>query len=433
MNKELFGSYVSQAKSLGLNNYKIGRMLHEQFPETSVTAWRKRVDRVTQKQSLMGENEKTIGEQFYQENDLENETVTDTNQYDDEPPMSALKPDGKLMTVQEYCEHYGLPADFARTAKLVAHTGVPRYNIASNILSKESDLLSVDEFKSLISKDLSAYTYVPPINREHNRKIIVVKIADLHFGAYIDNLIKTKKFSIGILAELLNEAANIVNSQNAEEVHIHIHGDLIESFTGLNHKNSWKGLQKSMVGAEVVKLCTKVIHTEFLGKIYNLGDVKIVAGNHDRVTSAKDEDTDGDAASLIAWGLELMGYKIQFDPLVIQHVVDGICYVLLHGDKGLSSRPTKAIIWDYGKQGMYNVVAEGHLHALIEKQSLKKNDKKEEVVITRDDSVDNIRMTLRSFFTGNSFSEYLGYTSNSGFSIITNNGKGVPNIFHFAI
>lgn len=36
---------------------------------------------------------------------------------------------------------------------------------------------------------------------------------------------------------------------NYSEVNILFLGDMIESFTGLNHKNSWKGLQKGMIGA----------------------------------------------------------------------------------------------------------------------------------------------------------------------------------------
>ena len=36
-------------------------------------------------------------------------------------------------------------------------------------------------------------------------------------------------------------------------------------------------------------------------------------------------------------------------------------------------------------------------------------------------------------FTGNFFSESLGYTSESGFVITEDNGKGVPNVFYYAV
>lgn len=432
--KDELQAYIQGEKLKGRSNSGIARELADRYPaDRTFNGWRCYINRL-QEQSLSPDVDETLlkninGDTSY----MYDTTTTDTNQYIDEKPMSARLPDGRIMTPQAYCLHYGLPESFARTAKLVTHTGTPYYNIASNLLNGEDDLMPLEELKSIIKEGLDAYRYVPPVNIENNGGIIVVKISDLHFGAYIDGLIKTKKFSIGILADLLNEAAGIINAQNAKEVHVHIHGDLIESFTGLNHKNSWKGLQKSMVGAEVIKLCTQVLHTQFLGKIYNLFTVKVIAGNHDRVTSAKDEDVDGDAANLIAWGLDLLGYDIEFNALVITHVVDNIAYINLHGDKLLSKRPTKAVIWDYGVKGIYNVVAEGHLHALIEKQAVKKTDKAEELVITKDESVDCVRMKLRSFFTGNTFSEHGGWTSNSGFSIMKNNGKGVPHIFHFAL
>ena len=50
-------------------------------------------------------------------------------------------------------------------------------------------------------------------------------------------------------------------------VHVHLLGDLIESFTGLNHKNSWKGLDKGMFGVSAVKLFVKLFKKHFLDNI----------------------------------------------------------------------------------------------------------------------------------------------------------------------
>jgi len=253
----------------------------------------------------------------------------------------------------------------------------------------------------------------------------VVVIADLHLGAYIDGLVNTKNYSIPILVEYLENIVSIVNDFNYIEVNVLFLGDMIESFTGLNHKNSWKGLQKGMIGAEVIKFSVNILHEKLLSKINNLKLVKLVAGNHDRLTSDKDEDTDGGACDLIAFGLELRGYNVEFHPTVISCDIDGINYVLLHGHKGISRKATKDICWDFGKKGIYNVILEGHLHSIIQKLSVNMRGKHN---IIKDDSVDHIRMNARSLFTGNGFSEDLGYTSNAGFSIITNNGKGLPNI-----
>lgn len=362
-------------------------------------------------------------------NSLENETVTDTNQYMPDAPLSARKPDGTIMSVEEYCRFYKIPFEQARTYKLVTHTGTPYYNIASNVLPQES-YVSIDEMRVLIEDGLKNIVFEQKVNVTESNIAGVVKIADLHLGAYVDNLIRTKDFSIDILANKLYDAATEINKRGYRTVHVHVLGDLIESFTGLSHKNTWKGLDKAMVGAEAVKLVVRILHENFLSRINNLGEVKVVAGNHDRVTSDNKEDVQGGAANLVCWGLELIGYSIEFNPLVITHVVDGICHILTHGHHAISSRSTKQLCWDYGVQGMYNLICEGHLHSIIQKLSVNQRDKFQTI---KDDAVDHRRINCPSFFTGNFYSESLGYTSESGFIITEDNGKGVPNVFYYAI
>jgi hypothetical protein len=359
----------------------------------------------------------------------ENITYTDTNQYGTDTQLSARKSDGTLMNIEEYCSFYGIPFEQARTYKLVTHTGTPYYNIASNVLEQES-YVSEQELKDLIKEGLDNVKLTLKTNATGSNSVGVVKLADLHLGAYVDNLIRTKNFSIDILANKLYDAATEVNKRGYSVVHIHILGDLIESFTGLSHKNTWKGLDKAMVGAEAVKLVVKILHDNFLSRIENLGDVKVVAGNHDRVTSDNKEDVQGGAANLVCWGLELIGYRIEFNPLVITHVVDGICHILTHGHHNISKKSTKQICWDYGVQGMYNLICEGHLHSIIQKLNVNQRDSYQTI---KDDAVDHRRINCPSFFTGNFFSESLGYTSESGFIITENNGKGVPNVFYYAI
>ena len=358
------------------------------------------------------------------------ETTTDTNQYKPQQQMSAMKANGDIMSIDEYCMFYGIPVEHARTYKLVTHTGVPYYNIASNVLPQES-YVNEQELKDLIEQGLKNVNRTGLLNpNAMPGKVGVVKIADLHLGAYVDNLIRTKNFSIDILANKLHDSATEINSRKYQEVHVHILGDLIESFTGLSHKNTWKGLDKAMVGAEAVKLVVKILHDNFLSRINNLGTVKVVAGNHDRVTSDNKEDVQGGAANLVCWGLELIGYDIEFNPLVITHNVDGICHILTHGHHPISKKSTKQLCWDYGVQGMYNLICEGHLHSIIQKLNI---NQRETYQTIKDDAVDHRRINCPSYFTGNFFSESLGYTSESGFIITENNGKGVPNVFYYAI
>ena len=285
-----------------------------------------------------------------------------------------------------------------------------------SIKVKESEYVDKELLQKNIKEALSKISYQHIFNNEANRPL-VAHIADLHFGAYVDSLVKTKPYSIDILAKLLSNTKDVINSHKSKEVTINIVGDLIESFTGLNHINSWKGLQKGMIGANVVKLCVQVLHQYLLSGIENLKCIKIVAGNHDRLTSNKAEDTDGGVADLIAWGLSMLGYEVDFHPYVISFEVDNVNYVSHHGDKSFSKKKTKEIIWDYGKQGLYNVSVSGHLHSFG----------------VKDDSVDSRAIVCPSLFTGNAYSEHLGYTSNSGFMITQNNGLGTINQFNYSI
>ena len=366
-------------------------------------------------------------------NDLENETTTVNNNYsnDKEKPQrgfTAIGEDGQLMNIEDYCKHYGLDVNKIRSYKLISHSGIPFYNA---VFYEEvvEPAVTEQELKELILRGFEGVKY-NPVYKETKNKIGVVKIADLHLGAYVDNLIRTKNFSIDILANKLSEAVNDINERNYSTVHIHILGDLIESFTGLSHKNTWKGLDKAMVGAEAVKLVVKILHDNFLSKITNLGEVKVVAGNHDRVTSDNKEDVQGGAASLVCWGLELLGYSVEFNSLVITHTIGNITHILTHGHHALSKKSTKQLCWDYGVQGNYNLICEGHLHSIIQKLNVNQRDTYQTI---KDDAVDHRRMNIPSFFTGNFFSESLGYTSESGFVVVEDNGKGVPNVFFYAV
>ena len=364
---------------------------------------------------------------------IENDTVTGSNNYSNDKEkihngFNAIGDDDQLMNIESYCKHYGLDVSKIRSYKLISHSGVPFYNIVFYEEVVES-LVTEEELKQIISEGFKDIKYTE-IKKESKIKVGIVKIADLHLGSYVDNLIRTKNFSIDILANKLLEAVNDINDRNYSIVHVHILGDLIESFTGLSHKNTWKGLDKAMVGSEAVKLVVKILHDNFLSRIVNLGDVKVVAGNHDRVTSDNKEDVQGGAASLVCWGLELIGYNIEFNPLVITHTVGKITHILTHGHHALSKKSTKQICWDYGVQGNYNLICEGHLHSIIQKLNINQRDTYQTI---KDDAVDHRRMNCPSFFTGNFFSESLGYTSESGFVITEDNGKGVPNIFYYAI
>jgi hypothetical protein len=361
--------------------------------------------------------------------EIENKVDNNTKPNDYKKPLvlSAWSNSGVMMSIDEYCEHYKLPRTDISSYKLVSHTGTPFYNIVfkENV---EDNNIDFDKIRLVLENEIER-EYVYKKSTYSFDKENVLKWADLHFGSHIRNVMHVEDYDADILLDGLLESVNVINGFGFKKNHIHIAGDLIESFTGLNHINSWHSMDKDLIGANAVKMCSKMLHTAFK-KVDNLATIKIVAGNHDRLSKNNDEDVKGGAAELIAYCLELMGYDVEFHPYVISHYVDGINHILLHGDKGISKKSTEMIILNYGIQGVYNLINEAHLHSVIEKLSVKQ---RESFQIVKDDSILHRRFNLPSFFRGNYYSATLGYTTNAGYFSVWNNGKGKPQFFNGSV
>jgi hypothetical protein len=324
--------------------------------------------------------------------------------------------------LRKFCDDHGLPYDRVTSAKYITHSGKETFNVLIDNKTDKQEEVNWEAVMDAVSKsdELHTPSFAPGDGAG------VVKISDLHIGAFVRDMIRTQDYSLDVAVYRLRQAANIVNNAAYKTVHVHILGDLIESFTGLNHPTSWKEMEHGIHGANAVKVVASILHKHFLSRVHNLETVKIVAGNHDRISSSNKEDMTGQAAELVAWGLSLMGYDIEFNPIVITHKVDGICHILTHGHHGISRLGTRDIVWEYGEKGYFNYICEGHLHSRIKKLA---RDHK----VQRDDSLDFTRYVLPSFFTGNFYSESNGWTSNAGFVIIEDNGAGKPNTLDYSL
>ena len=117
--------------------------------------------------------------------DLENGTDTDTNQYEKVSSLSALKPDGTIMNIKEYCSFYGIPFEDVRTYKLVTHTGKGAYyNIASNPV----DGGYAETFHKKLLEDIANIPNRPvtvkrdsSVNKD-DKHLLVIDPADVHIG-----------------------------------------------------------------------------------------------------------------------------------------------------------------------------------------------------------------------------------------------------------
>jgi len=119
------------------------------------------------------------------ESDLENFTSTETTQYEGVAvsTLSALKEDGKIMNIDEYCAYYQIPKDQVKTYKLVTHSSKGAYyNIASRDVK---DLFNIEDFKEDLLKSISKISTLPKtvtrvLDTNGDGHLLVVDPADVH-------------------------------------------------------------------------------------------------------------------------------------------------------------------------------------------------------------------------------------------------------------
>lgn len=235
-------------------------------------------------------------------------------------------------------------------------------------------------------------------------------IADLHVGADIEAEFNLPAYNTEIIRDRLRQTAELINAENNAKNTICINGDFIESFTGLNHINSWKGIDKKYgYGVKATILACDLLR-EFFAQVENIHEVLLVAGNHDRTTSNSAEDVDGEVVQWIHYVLQAeFGHLFNIDhsPDVLVRAIENVCYIWTHGHLSISKRQPAEIINQFGIQGMFCLVIEGHLHT----RKVKFDSAMARVLV------------MSSFFTGNNYSKKLGYSTLAGFLTCYSNGK----------
>ena len=283
---------------------------------------------------------------------------------------------------------------------------------------------------------IKEYTPKKLKNSKGNGKVGVVSFADFHIGAEVRNLLKTKDFNITILLDYIHKAVDIINEKNYSEVHVNLLGDFFESLSGMNHENTFKSLGQEMWGANVIILANEIIGEHLLSNINNLKSVNIVSGNHDRMTASNKLDNTGEGGKLLWFMLskDFPNLEMNYHNSVLSKEIDGINYLLTHGDKGYSKKDFSKFVLDYGSTDKYNLVIEGHLHTrkTLKSMAFEKKYYEEVEVVSYDDS--NYRKLIApSLFTGNWYSESLGFGGNAGMIITENNGDDNVNVYDYAL
>lgn len=238
-------------------------------------------------------------------------------------------------------------------------------------------------------------------------------ICDLHVGANIAETQTLPVFNPDIVRDRLSQIAVEINSRKAKLNTICFNGDLIESFTGLNHPNSWKNLDsKYGYGVKATIMAVELI-TEFLQKVHNIHEVLFVAGNHDRVTSSNKEDVDGEVIQWVHYIINAKFghlFKCEWNSKIIARNINNVGYIWTHGHHALSKRNPAELVAQYGfGRAIYSIIIEGHLHTRKIKA----------------DTSDYRSIVCPSVFTGNDYSDNSGWSTLPGF-VYMYSTKNVP-------
>jgi len=311
---------------------------------------------------------------------------------------------------------------------------VRRMNVQVKVWFKKRRGHDVDFSK--VFEEVKKATSAATVPFAKGNGIGVVSTADFHFGAEVDDLIRSDRFNVQVLSKYLSNSADVINQKGYKEVHLALLGDFIESFTGLNHANSWKGIERGMFGMNAVILCYELLMGSFISRINNLKAVYVVSGNHDRVTSSNKEDQKGEAAQMIAFLIneKLSDVEVRYHPMIITEVIDNICYLWTHRHLGFAQKELSKILFEYGRQGYYNVLIQGHKHTRHVRKTIKRKQYEwNDIQVVQLDEADYRVIIAPPMFTGNFFSESIGYSSSAGIAIIENNGNDRINHFDYCV
>lgn len=327
--------------------------------------------------------------------------------------------DNPPTTLQEALQQSQTDLQVWQVEKWIWNHWAGRYQIKIFFQRKTTD--ANEAIKSLLADVASEFTKAKP-RKVSGEGVGVAAFADFHYGMDYKGDAKNRPFNIASLTESIQTAVAKVNALGLQEVQLVLLGDFIESFTGLNHTDTWKHL--SSYGRTAIKGVASLLRDELITKINNVSKIYIVAGNHDRVSMKSDLDSVGEGAGLIADFLELMvDVPIEFNYALLNPEIDGVKYILTHGHLGLSKRDEYATILEHGDQHKYNVMLQGHYHSRDVRKAQRFTRNAVSQVVSLEGS--NFRkVVVPPMVSGGAFSSSLGLHSTCGLTVIRSNGAG---------
>jgi hypothetical protein len=199
-------------------------------------------------------------------------------------PMSALKDDGTIMSIEEYCEFFNIDKNQVKTFKLVTHAGNGAYyNITSRDISSTTDASIEQAFEDIIQRynKVGVKTF-EPTNLKEEIKSLKVTISDAHVGLN-PNPNNLGLFKYEYNAEVYKNSVEKVYNSIIKEFNIHgtfdvlLLDDLGDREDGFGGQTTRGGhaLPQNMTNAEVfdvivdtnVKLVESIVAAKVANKI----------------------------------------------------------------------------------------------------------------------------------------------------------------------
>lgn len=201
--------------------------------------------------------------------------------------LSALKEDGTIMTIEEYCTFYRIPIEQVKTYKLITHSSKGAYyNITSNVIKTES----FKEFAKTLIEDLSRVDERPTtIKRrpiEDESYLLVVDPCDLHLNKLADAYEVGEEYNSQIAVQRAKEGvAGIIEKSKGFPIDkiLFIAGNDILNIDGPKRTTTSGTSQDTDVQWFRGFLMAKQLYVDLLKELLKVADVHFVhnPSNHD--------------------------------------------------------------------------------------------------------------------------------------------------------
>lgn len=178
------------------------------------------------------------------DNHFDNETITETNQYEYMPVLSARKSNGGIMSAKEFCEHYGLPYEETKSYKLLTHTKYPTYNIASHVVNDGGVEAITPEFiEELVKRHNKKFKYQKRLVFDGSNFIDRLVFTDTHIGMEASSA--TSQYQGGWGADVIMDRMEYMmrilsKYSRSNELYIIDLGDFMDGYDGFTARRDHK-------------------------------------------------------------------------------------------------------------------------------------------------------------------------------------------------